>query len=268
MEGYPGGGTVVNAGHAEGPQGDEPVRSRPVALVLAAGRGKRVGEPGSIRNKCMLEVGGRPLLDYTLDRVIQAELDEIVLVVGYRAEDVINHYGTTYRGRRLKYVIQREQNGLVGAIDAAQFVLDGRDFLLCLGDVYLVAPRYRLMLREFHDTEAFILCGVLVVDDLSRIGRTYTLATNQGAVTRLVEKPRHAFNNLMGTGECMCSNRVLEYVAAVPVNPVRGERELVDLIQLAVDDGKVVRPFLVCDDYVNVNTEEDLGTLRSMVGVD
>ena len=56
------------------------------ALVLAAGRGSRLGEETTESNKCMLRLFGKPLVQYSLENAVQAGVSEIVVVVGYRAE--------------------------------------------------------------------------------------------------------------------------------------------------------------------------------------
>ena len=82
------------------------------ALILAAGRGKRLGKITESTNKCMLIFNGKPVLEYNIERAADiAEISEIVIVVGHRAEDIINAYGTEYKGKRIKYVIQWEQKG-------------------------------------------------------------------------------------------------------------------------------------------------------------
>ena len=61
------------------------------ALVLAAGRGSRLGDGTAAMNKCMLRLGGKPLVQYSLENAVRAGISEIVVVVGYRAQDIINY---------------------------------------------------------------------------------------------------------------------------------------------------------------------------------
>lgn len=86
------------------------------ALILAGGRGSRLGEITEKTNKCMLSVNGKYVIEYSLDCVIKTEIKSIVIVVGHISEEIINHFEDEYKGRRIKYVIQREQNGLVHSI--------------------------------------------------------------------------------------------------------------------------------------------------------
>ena len=52
------------------------------ALILAAGRGRRLGSQSGEHNKCMLPMFGRPLIEYSLENAVRAGADEIVIVVG------------------------------------------------------------------------------------------------------------------------------------------------------------------------------------------
>ena len=76
------------------------------ALILAAGRGKRLGDHSNERNKCMLRMFGKPLIQYSLENSVRAGASEIVVVVAYRAETIINRYGIDFQGVRVQYVIQ------------------------------------------------------------------------------------------------------------------------------------------------------------------
>lgn len=229
------------------------------AVILAGGRGKRLKETTNSSNKCMLEIDSKPVLEYNLDRALEMDVDEIVMVVGYRAEDIINRYGTSRNGVKIHYVIQWEQRGLVHAIECSKDAIGNDDFFLLLGDEVLINSRHKEMLREFVDNELFTVCGVCVQKEKSKIGRTYAVLTNdEDRVFRLIEKPKNPLNDLQGTGHCIFKNEILRYIERTPIHPERGEKELPDLIQCAVDDGQLVKVFHLCDAYTNVNSKEDL----------
>jgi dTDP-glucose pyrophosphorylase len=61
----------------------------------------------------------------------------------------------------------------------------------------------------------------------------------------------------MGTGNILFRNAIFDYLELTPINPSRGEKELPDLIQCAIDDGEAVKLFQVCDHYINVNSPEE-----------
>ncbi|MBN2121423.1 MAG: nucleotidyltransferase family protein [Candidatus Omnitrophica bacterium] len=230
------------------------------ALILAGGRGKRLGRLSGHINKCMLKVRGKPLIEYSLSCISELEqINQIIIVVGYRPEDIINKYGNKYKGKNIQYVLQRRQGGLVHAIECAKSALEKDDFMLMLGDEFMVNPHHREFMQEFNRGEAFALCGVVSVLDKELIKKTYSVIEAQDKqIFRLIEKPRNPFSSIMGTGNCIFKNSILGYIPEVPINQKRKEKELPDLIQCAIDDGNIVKSFLICREYINVNSQEEL----------
>lgn len=230
------------------------------ALVLAAGRGKRIGELTESINKCLIEVYGKPLIEYSFDCVCGLEtIEEIVVVVGYKAQDIINRYGSQYKEKKITYVHQGSQKGLVHAIEAAKEAIAGQDFMLMLADEFMVRPHHKEFIEEFKKSEAFVLCGMLKVQDRSLISKTYTVfIDNLGVANKLIEKPAESANDLMGTGNCLFKNAIFDYIASTPVNSNRQEKELPDLIQSAINDRRLVKTFMICQQYINVNSQEEL----------
>jgi len=236
------------------------------ALILAAGRGKRMSPITEFTNKCLLELKGKPVIEYNLDRAADIDdVTEIVIVVGHRAEDIINRYGTNYRGKKIRYVLQKEQGGLVHAIECSKDALGNDDFFILLGDEVLTNSKHREMFKKFKEDNLFGICGVTFQEEKNKIGKTYTVIVDDNyRVYRLIEKPKKALNNFQGTGHCIFRNGILSFIERTPIHPERGERELPDLIQCAIDDGELVKIFNICDLYTNINSEEDLEETKFM----
>ncbi|MBI5892266.1 MAG: NTP transferase domain-containing protein [Deltaproteobacteria bacterium] len=229
------------------------------ALILAGGRGKRLGQASESQNKCMLKVSGRPLIEYSLDCAVKAEVYEIIIVVGYMAEEIINAYGNAYKGKLLKYVIQQEQRGVVHAIECSKYIIGDSDFMMMLGDEVLVNPKHGEMVKKYTQEGLFGVCGIVEVEDRALISRTYAIIQGDDKrIFRLIEKPKNPLNNVMGTGNCIFKNEILSYIEQTPINQKRGEKELPDLIQCAIDDGRIVKSFNLCDRYINVNSPVEL----------
>lgn len=235
------------------------------ALILAAGRGRRLNELCPEVNKCMIEIKGKPLIEISLDSAaLIPEIREIIIVVGYQAESIINRYGNAYNGKSVRYCIQKEQKGLVHAIESAERQIDGSDFMLFLGDEIVLGAYHAEMINKFRDKDIFAICGVVKEDSPERIGRTYTIAQSEDStIYRLVEKPKTPFNKWMGTGNCLFRNSILRYADKVPLHYIRNEKELPDLIQCAIDDGRIVKSFNLCDYYININSAGELAEVEA-----
>ena len=74
------------------------------AVILAAGMGRRLGELTGDNTKCMLEVNGVKLIDRALECLAEHNLSRIVLVVGYKRENVMRYVGDSYKGIEVVYV--------------------------------------------------------------------------------------------------------------------------------------------------------------------
>ena len=78
-------------------------------MVLAAGRGSRMGNLSSYLQKCMYPVIDRPFLELTLDSLVSnarfdAAKDRIILVVGHLQEQIRAYFGSNWKGLELQYV--------------------------------------------------------------------------------------------------------------------------------------------------------------------
>ena len=104
------------------------------------------------------------------------------------------------------------------------------------------------------------------VGDRSLISKTYSvLYEDDGTIHRLVEKPGNPLNDMMGTGSSVLNNGIFDYIDVTPVHHLRKEKELPDLIQCTIDDGKNVKLFEVSKEYVNINMREDLSQARRIL---
>ena len=241
------------------------------ALILAGGRGKRLGELSQEQNKCMVEIMNKPLIGYSLDCAVQNNVSEIVIVVGYKKEDIINAFGGEYKGKPIKYVIQEEQKGLVHAIECAKEAIGKEDFMLLLGDELMMGSKHSEMIKKYHNKGLFAACGVLRVEDESLIQKTYAIQEKEGRIIDLIEKPDIEkikdtgliMRNIMGTGNCIFNHEIFDYIAKTPINQNRKEKELPDLIKCAINDGRIVEPVFICDKYLNINIKEEIKEARS-----
>ena len=190
------------------------------ALILAGGRGKRLNNHIKEENKCMLKFDEKPLIKYSLENAAKLDVEEIIIVVGYLAEKIINAFGNSFKGIPIKYVIQLEQKGLVHAIECSKNAIGNSDFFLFLGDEFLINANHISMVKKFSKECVFTVCGVVKVNDMTQISKTYAILFNNKShqIVRLIEKPKHPPNNLMGTGNCIFKNKIFDYIhAGVPV---------------------------------------------------
>lgn len=102
------------------------------AVFLAAGRGTRLRPLTYHVPKPMIRVAGKNLIEHNIDKLPE-EVDEIIMVVGYLAEQIMNHFGSEYNGKKIKYVKQNKLLGTGHALHTCREVLGDR-FLVMMGD--------------------------------------------------------------------------------------------------------------------------------------
>lgn len=74
------------------------------AIILAAGMGKRLGELTHNNTKCMVKVNGVSLIDRTLTQLSQLALSRVIIVIGYKGDNLRNYIGNEYKGLKIEYI--------------------------------------------------------------------------------------------------------------------------------------------------------------------
>lgn len=128
-------------------------------VILAAGRGTRMGALTEALPKPMLEVAGKTLLEHKFD-ALPEDVHEIILIVGYLKETIIARFGHSYKGKAITYV---EQENIVGGTMDALLQAKGilhEKFLVMMGDdIYssediaaVLAHDWALLVQRVPDT--------------------------------------------------------------------------------------------------------------------
>ena len=101
------------------------------AVILAAGRGERMRPLTDKTPKPMLRLLNKPILNYTF-RALPNEIDEVILVVGYKQNQIKSYFKNEFLGKKVKYV-NSPIVGTGGALHYAKDVLKRR-FMVLMGD--------------------------------------------------------------------------------------------------------------------------------------
>jgi len=154
-----------------------------LAVVLAAGKGTRMK---SELPKVLFPVLGRPMIHWVLDALQAGGVEQAVVVVGYRAEDVQAELATR---TGLTFVEQKEQLGTGHAVKMAEPVLRGHDgpVLVVTGDSPLIQPAtVRKLLEAFQRDRPACLMGTIHKPNPTGLGRIVRDAA--GEFTAIVEE--------------------------------------------------------------------------------
>jgi len=230
------------------------------AVVLAAGRGTRMGGITETTPKPMLTVEGRPMLEHILDRLAEAGIREFFIVVGYHRE-LIEDYFRTWR-LPIHFQVQDPVNGTGSAALLAKEFVGMNSFLLTYGDILCDAEEY-LRCRQVLDSspDTAVALAVKAVDDPWQGAAVYEA---NGRIERIVEKPPKGTSGTPWNSAGFYAFRpvVFEYLARVKPSP-RNEYELTSAIDMMIADGLDLRIAPIAGAWRDVGRPEDLAAVNN-----
>lgn len=254
------------------------------ALVFAAGRGSRLRPYTDETPKPLLEVAGEPLLVRTLRSIVDAGVEEIVIVVGYRAAEIRETIAGSVDGIPVGYAHQEERLGLAHAVctafedgygvsDPAAF--DERegvpgDVLTVNGD-NVFAPDCDLS-RVVDSHRESGVDGTLVLDRVARndAASTARIAIDDDGTVRSLES---SIDDGDDPGSTYIAAGVQSHDARALFGACRrvdradtGEYELTDALESLVAEGHRYVGVDLEGWHLNVNTPTDLERVRDRLG--
>jgi glucose-1-phosphate thymidylyltransferase len=233
------------------------------AVILAAGEGKRLRPFTETMPKVMLPVANKPLLEYVFDATRKSGIDEIVVVVGYKKE-VIMEYFKDYKDVKITYVTQDRQLGTAHALLQAKkhikdsFIVLAGDNIIDPGSIAKLLKdqsEYSLLIKEHPHPSKY---GVVFVENRS--------------IRRIVEKPKEDVGKYISTGIYKLPRSVFTDIEQCTSE---GAHALSSVIQSLVDKGKNINTVLAKSwmdivypwDLISVNEVMIQGTAASTSGV-
>ncbi|MGC1461404.1 MAG: nucleotidyltransferase family protein [Terracidiphilus sp.] len=139
------------------------------AIILAGGLGTRLASKLRGIPKAMAPVAGRPFLEILLNQLKLAGFTRALLSVGHLHSVVQNHFGASFRGVHLDYVIEEVPLGTGGGIRKALHEAKEENVLVLNGDTFLEA-NYAEMLQIHSSGHAGITMAVTLQPDIARYG--------------------------------------------------------------------------------------------------
>jgi glucose-1-phosphate thymidylyltransferase len=224
------------------------------ALVLAGGEGTRLRPLTYATAKQLIPVGGRPVLFHALEDIHEAGIREVGIIVGATAEEIRAAVGDgSPWGLDVTYIHQEAPLGLAHAVLTARDFVEGRPFLMYLGDNVLPEGLTRFV-QEFEQTRPDAQIFLARVPEPERFG---VVVLDGERVIRLVEKPKEFVSDLALVGVYLFRDSILE--ACDQLSPSwRGEYEITEAIQWLVDHGRTVRAQQVTGWWKDTGKVEDL----------
>jgi UDP-N-acetylglucosamine diphosphorylase/glucosamine-1-phosphate N-acetyltransferase len=176
------------------------------AVILAAGEGQRLRPFTVNRPKVMLSIGGKPILEYVIESLAQNGIRSIVLIVGYRKDQIFDWLGSGEQfGVDITYITQDVQLGTAHALYQAQEVTNP-EFVVLPGDNLIEADT----IAQFVNVEPEAVL-VTKVNNPTRYG---VVTTESGIVRDISEKPEQPKTDIVNTGIYAFTKEIFKFIEA------------------------------------------------------
>ncbi len=232
------------------------------ALVLAGGSGTRLRPITHTSAKQLVPVANKPVLFYGLEAIAAAGITELGLVVGDTHAEIEAAVGDgSAFGLQVTYLRQPAPLGLAHAVLIARDYLGDEDFVMYLGDNFIVGgindlverfagerPAAQIMLTKVADPRQF---GVAELD-------------TEGHVVGLEEKPTRPKSDLALVGVYLFGPAVHEAVAELKPSG-RGELEITDAIQWLIEAGLRVESSVISGYWKDTGNVTDMLEVNRLV---
>ena len=238
--------------------------AQPIAVVLAAGKGTRMK---SDLPKVLCEANGRPLIDWVLDALEAAGVQQFLVVVGYEADRVKK---ALQDRDGVKFVLQDQQLGTGHAVKVCEDHLEGHDgpVLIVAGDSPMIQPESIRSLLDGFETEALdCLLGTLLKDNPQGLGRI--VRDKAGRFEGIVEEKdatdeQRAINEVNMSTYLFRPEHLLWALGQLKNNNRQGEFYLTDCPAILLGAGRKIDalPVLKPCEALIVNTVDELAEVE------
>ncbi len=230
-------------------------------VILAAGKGTRLGVLTQTTPKPMLPLVGEPVMQHIIKRIARHGCQEFIIVVRYLAEAIQSHFGDgSQLGLDIKYATQPDVHGTGAALQSAEELVAVSPFVMTFGDILTSDDLYGKMVARINRGDCQAVTALKWVDDPYK--GAAVLIDGDDMVQQIIEKPKQGTipSHWMNAGIFAFQPTVFEYLRRLTPSP-RGEYELPDAVNMMIADGLPVAAVRMEDaPWLDIGTPEDLAT--------
>jgi glucose-1-phosphate thymidylyltransferase len=215
------------------------------AIILAAGEGTRCRPLTFTRSKVMLPIANKPMIEYVVRALYDNEIVDIIIVVGYAKERIMNHFGN---GKdfdlHIEYVEQKQQLGTAHAIDQVKDLVDD-EFLVLNGDNLVSAETIADLIKRHEG-------GISILTAASANAAEYALVEETNTkVKRIVDGQKLKKVSNINTGIYILNPDIFDAISGTLQSNL-GEFGVTDSIQNMVDKGYNVHAYKTNHTWMDV----------------
>lgn len=209
-------------------------------VILAAGKGTRMLPLTERRPKPLVPILERPMLEHIVCGARDAGFDHLCLIVAYKGEQIVEHFGDGSRlGMKIEYIWQEGPAGTGAATLMAEDFVAGEPFFLSWGDIIVGPQTYHNVARVWEQERPEAILSLNWVEDPCEGAAVYV---EDGCISRIVEKPTRGTSttNYNNAGIFVFRPELFDILKGLPDSP-RGEKEMPDAVKVMMEAGKRIR---------------------------
>ena len=203
------------------------------ALILSGGTGSRLRPLTYTNAKQLLPLANKPILFYIIEKIVDAGINDIGIIVGDTGEEIKSKVGYGRKwGANITYIYQPIPLGLAHAVKTASSFIGDSDFLMILGD-NIFEMNLNSLVYNFYKSKSNSSILLHKVLDPSQYG---VAVVEDDKIVKLVEKPKEFVSPFIITGVYIFDKSIFNAISNTKVSK-RGELEITDAIQKQLDLG-------------------------------
>ncbi|MBQ7653181.1 MAG: nucleotidyltransferase family protein [Clostridia bacterium] len=176
------------------------------AVILAGGRGSRLMPLTKNLPKPLIPIVDKPIIDYIIEGIKKAGIDEVIVTLGYLGNKIRNYLGNGKRyGIKIRYSYETFPLGTAGGVKNAAKYLDD-DFIVMSGDAYTDLDVKDLI----ENAKGLVTIAAHYEADASRFG--VMKVGENGLITEFEEKPENPKSHLVNMGIYVFKREILSYI--------------------------------------------------------
>ena len=218
------------------------------AIILAAGKGTRLGKATQDTPKSMVKISGKPLLKYTLSS-LPSSIDEVIIVTGYLGDKIRDEFGNNFNGLNIKYATLAHLLGTAYALWQTRPLLKKERFLVLNGDDIYDKKELEKMIKQ----EGWSL-GLIKTPPPRSTYLTFQLDKDSDVIdARYPTESELKTGILLATGAYILDHEIFKYE---PVKISNGEYGLPQTILSAIKKHRVKG--VLMRKWIQINYPEDI----------
>ncbi|MFQ3549553.1 MAG: nucleotidyltransferase family protein [Armatimonadota bacterium] len=236
------------------------------AVILAAGKGTRLGSLTRNIPKAMVDIAGKPAIEHIISYILHCGIKDFIIVTRYLADKLESYLGS---GKRLSinisYARQGEKYGTGAALYTAKELVGNEPFMMTFADIITGAHNYDSVFKLFSQKGGAGVVTCNWVDDPFS-GASVIIDDEKDKITKIIEKPPkgNVISHWNSSGLFVFEPIIFDYLAQIQVSE-RGEYELVDALNMMIEENLDLYPCYLKGAWRDIGRVEDISAAERIV---